>query len=49
MAHTGGAKEAIWLRRLLADIQIMDNSEPTKLMCDNQSAIKLSENHVFHD
>jgi hypothetical protein len=49
MAFTSGAKEAIWLRRLLAKIQIMDSSEPTKLMCDNQSAIKLSKNPMFHD
>jgi hypothetical protein len=27
----------------------MDNSEPTKLMCDNQNVIKLLENLVFHD
>jgi hypothetical protein len=42
MALTNGAKEAIWLRRLLAEIQIMDSNEPTKLMCNNQSVIKLS-------
>lgn len=27
----------------------MDNNEPTKLMCDNQSAIKLLEILMFHD
>lgn len=47
MALTSGEKEAIWLR-LLAEIQIMDGSEPTKLLCNNQSAIKLSENPMFH-
>jgi hypothetical protein len=49
MALTNGAKKTIWLRKLLAEIQIMDNSEPTKLLCDNQIAIKLLENLVFHD
>lgn len=49
MVFTSGAKEAIWPRRLLAEIQIMDNSEPTKLMCDNQRAIKLADNLTFHD
>jgi len=49
MALTNGAKKTIWLRKLLAEIQIMDNSEPTKLLCNNQIAIKLLENLVFHD
>jgi hypothetical protein len=49
MALTNGAKKTIWLRKLLAEIQIMDNSEPTKLMCDNQRAIKLADNLTFHD
>jgi hypothetical protein len=49
MTLTNGAKKSIYLRRLLTKIQIMDNSEPIKLMCDNQNAIKLLENPVFHD
>jgi hypothetical protein len=49
MALINGAKESIWPRRLIAKIQIMDSSEATKLMCNNQNAIKLSENPMFHD
>jgi hypothetical protein len=49
MVLTSGTKERIWLRRLLIEIQIMDSSEPTKLMCNNQSAMKLIKNLVFHD
>jgi hypothetical protein len=49
MAFTSGAKEAIRPRRLLAKIQIMDSNEPTKLMCNNQSAIKLLKNPMFLD
>jgi CRISPR/Cas system-associated protein Cas7 (RAMP superfamily) len=49
MALTNGAKKTIWLRKLLVEIQNMDNNEPTKLLCDNQIVIKLSKNLVFHD
>jgi hypothetical protein len=40
--------EAIWLRKLLIglfDLQM----EATVILCDNQSCIKMTENHVFHD
>eukprot|EP00253_Pinus_taeda_P010535 PITA_10535 len=40
--------EAIWLRKLLVYL-FRRNMEVTKIMCDNQSWIKLSENPVFHD
>ena len=40
--------EAIWLRRLLGELKILDN-KPTNLYCDNQSSIKLSYNPVFHE
>eukprot|EP00253_Pinus_taeda_P013507 PITA_13507 len=40
--------EAIWLRKLLVNL-FRRNMEATKIMCDNQSCIKLSENPVFHD
>jgi hypothetical protein len=43
------AKEAIWLKKLLHELQILDPTKPTILMCDNQSAIKLSKNPVFRD
>eukprot|EP00253_Pinus_taeda_P014033 PITA_14033 len=40
--------EAIWLRKLLVNL-FRRNMEVTRVMCDNQSCIKLSENRVFHD
>ena len=40
--------EAIWIRRLLSELKILDN-KPTTLHCDNQSSIKLSYNPVFHE
>ena len=40
--------EAIWLRRLLGELKILDD-KPTHLYCDNQSSIKLSYNPVFHE
>eukprot|EP00253_Pinus_taeda_P027298 PITA_27298 len=40
--------EAIWLRKLLVNL-LRRRMEATRIMCDNQSCIKLSENPVFHD
>ena len=40
--------EAIWLRKLLLNL-LKKWIEPTGIMCDNQSCIKLSENSMFHD
>jgi hypothetical protein len=42
------SKEAVWLRKILSDF-FSTELEPTVIHCDNQSCIKLSENHVFHD
>eukprot|EP00253_Pinus_taeda_P009319 PITA_09319 len=39
---------AIWLRRLLVNLYSR-RMDATKIMCDNQSCIKLSENPVLHD
>jgi hypothetical protein len=39
--------EAIWLRRLLAELG-QPQHEPTILRIDNESAIKLTKNPVFH-
>jgi hypothetical protein len=40
--------KVVWLHKLLADLfgREMDS---TIIHCDNQSCVKLSENHVFHD
>lgn len=48
MAASTALCEAIWLRKLLVNL-FRNNMEATKIMCDNQSCIKLSENPVFHD
>jgi hypothetical protein len=40
--------EAIWLRKLLIGLFDME-MEATMILCDNQSYIKMTENHVFHD
>jgi hypothetical protein len=40
--------EAIWLRKLLTDLFDLE-MEATMILCDNQSCIKMTENHVFHD
>jgi hypothetical protein len=41
------SKEIVWVRNLLEEMGFKLH-EPTKLMCDNQSAIKLGYNPVFH-
>lgn len=42
------ACEAVWLRRILKDLQL-EQEEPTRIYCDNMSAISLSRNSVFHN
>ena len=43
-----GAREAVWLRKLLFGL-FGKPLKPTMIHCDNQSCIKLSENPVFHN
>ena len=40
--------EAIWLRKFLTGLFDLEMRE-TVILCDNQSYIKMTENHVFHD
>ncbi|GJR37376.1 retrovirus-related pol polyprotein from transposon TNT 1-94 [Tanacetum coccineum] len=47
MALTEAVKEAIWLRGLLEELGIELNT--VAVNCDNQGAIHLSRNHVFHE
>ncbi|GKB50687.1 hypothetical protein Tco_0901440 [Tanacetum coccineum] len=46
MAFTEAVKEAIWLRGLLEELGVELNT--VVVNCDNQGAIHLSQNHVFH-
>ncbi|GJZ29607.1 hypothetical protein Tco_0574254 [Tanacetum coccineum] len=47
MALTEAVKEAIWLRGLLEELGVKLNT--VAVNCDNQGAIHLSRNHVFHE
>ncbi|KAL3741671.1 hypothetical protein ACJRO7_017180 [Eucalyptus globulus] len=47
VAATASACQAIWLRRILEELQFKQPG-PTKIFCDNNSAIKLSKNPVLH-
>jgi hypothetical protein len=46
-AMTEGAKEAIWLRRLMRELGVGDDG-PVLFRVDNESAIKLARNPVMH-
>lgn len=46
VAASEATKEAVWLKQLLAELG-MDH-QPTRLYCDNQSAIALVKNPAFH-
>jgi hypothetical protein len=41
-------REAVWLHKLLANL-FGHEMDSTVIHCDNQSCVKLSKNHVFHD
>ncbi|CAI7880240.1 unnamed protein product [Closterium sp. NIES-53] len=47
MALHHGAKEVVWLRRLLQEIGV-GQKEPTVMFCDNESAVKLAKNACLH-
>ncbi|CAI7856460.1 unnamed protein product [Closterium sp. NIES-53] len=47
MAATQGAREAVWIRGLLKELDLPQES-PTPLFIDNTSTIALSKNPVFH-
>ena len=46
-AMSSTAKEVLWLRQILMDFGV-SMSAPTPIYCDNQSAIKITANLVFH-
>lgn len=47
-AMTEAVKELKWIKGILRDFGI-DHSKPMTLMCDNQSAIYLTKNPIFHE
>ena len=40
--------ELIWLRHLLQELRF-GKDEPMKLICDNQAALHIASNSVFHE
>jgi hypothetical protein len=48
IAACSASCEAIWLRKLLTGLFDLE-MRATVILCDNQSCIKMIENHVFHD
>ena len=40
--------EMTWLRTLLKDLEIY-HPQPVLMFCDNQAAIHIGENQVFHE
>ena len=47
VAAVAVANQAIWLRKLMADLH-MEQKESTQVLVDNQAAISISKNPVFH-
>ena len=46
-AATSSACQAVWLRRILADIN-QEHEEPTVIYCDNKAAIAMTKNPAYH-
>ena len=40
--------EAVWIHKMLAGL-FDAKIDVTDILCDNQSFIKMTKNHVFHD
>ena len=47
IAATAAVNQALWLRKILVDINLEQN-ESTKIFVDNQAAIAISNNPIFH-
>nr|KYP70981.1 Retrovirus-related Pol polyprotein from transposon TNT 1-94 [Cajanus cajan] len=47
-AMAAAASEVTWLQQLLKQLQIRDTQE-TKLICDNETALHIASNLVFHE
>jgi hypothetical protein len=47
-AMAAASKELSWLRNLLLELKLGD-LQATKLICDNQAALHIASNPVFHE
>jgi Reverse transcriptase (RNA-dependent DNA polymerase) len=47
VAVNSAACQVIWLRKILEDVG-QEQQQPTQIYCDNQSAIAIAKNPVFH-
>ena len=47
MAASSAACQAIWMRRVLEDLQQVQ-AAPTEIYCDNQASISMTKNQIFH-
>ena len=47
VAATAAVNQALWLRKILTDLNL-EQEESTKILVDNQAAIAISQNPVFH-
>ncbi|KAF2319718.1 hypothetical protein GH714_018209 [Hevea brasiliensis] len=48
VAATAAVNQAIWLKKILSDLQL-EQEQGTKILVDNQAAIAISLNPVFHE
>jgi len=48
VAQSVAVNQAIWIRKILANLY-MGQLEPTQIYVDNQAAISIANNPVFHD
>ena len=47
MAATSACCQAVWLRKLLADLQ-QEQVGPMEIWCDNKATIAMTKNPMFH-
>lgn len=47
VAANASVNQVVWIRKLLADLH-MEQNEPTEIFVDNQAAIAISKDSVFH-
>ena len=47
VAATAAVNQALWLKKILIDLNL-EQKESTKILVDNQAAISISNNPVFH-